>query len=169
MILSRLGKEIDIAGASSIRYSMGIAGTRDLGASFQAFFPDLPERSVKIGDSWPSEDSVTQKSDAGDIHINFNTVNTPEVFETVDGFECMRIKGAVTGKMTGNLEQQGMGLLFDAKIDGTQTWYFAVKEGILVKTETKGSIAGVITAGEPANITIPMTGEMRTETHLVKK
>jgi len=169
MILSRLGKEIDIAGASSIRYSMGIAGTRDLGASFQAFFPDLPERSVKIGDSWPSEDSVTQKSDAGDIHINFHTVNTPEGFEAVDGFECMRIKGAVTGKMTGNLEQQGMGLLFDAKIDGTQTWYFAVKEGMLVKTETKGSIAGVITAGDPANITIPMTGEMRTETHLVKK
>ena len=169
MILSRLGKEIDTSGASSIRYSLGIAGTRDLGARFQAFFPDLPEKSVKIGDSWPSEDSVTQKSDSGDIHINFKNVNTSEGMETVDGFECLRIKGAVTGKMTGNLEQQGMALLFDAKIDGTQTWYFAVKEGMLVKTETKGSIAGVITAGDPANITIPMTGEMRTETHLVKK
>jgi hypothetical protein len=169
MILSRLGKEIDTSGASAIRYSMGIAGTRDLAASFQAFFPDLPEKSVKIGDSWPSEDSVTQKSDAGDIHINFNNVNTPEGFETVDGLECLRIKSAVTGKMTGNLEQQGMGLLFDAKIDGTQTWYFAVKEGVLVKTETKATIGGVITAGDPANITIPMTGEMRSETHLVKK
>jgi hypothetical protein len=59
--------------------------------------------------------------------------------------------------------------LFDAKIDGTQTWYFAVKEGMLVKTETKATIGGVITAGDPANITIPMTGEMRTETHLIKK
>lgn len=169
MILSRLGKEIDTSGASSIRYNMGIAGTRDLGGSFQAFFPDLPDRSVKIGDSWPSEDSVTQKSDAGDIRINFNTVNTPEGFETVDGLECLRIKGAVTGKMTGNLEQQGMALLFDAKIDGTQTWYFAVKEGIFVKTETKASMGGVITAGDPANMTIPMTGEMRMETHLIKK
>ncbi len=169
MILSRLGKEIDTSGASSIRYSMGIAGTRDLGASFQALFPDLPDRSIKIGDSWPSEDSVTQKSDAGDIRINFNTVNTPEGFETVDGFECVRIKGPVTGKMAGNLEQQGMAVLFDAKIDGTQTWYFAVKEGMLVKTETKATIGGVITAGDPANITIPMTGEMRTETHLIKK
>jgi hypothetical protein len=44
-----------------------------------------------------------------------------------------------------------------------------VKEGVIVKTETKGSIAGVITAGDPANITIPITGEMKTETHLVKK
>jgi hypothetical protein len=169
MILSNLGKEVDTSGASSIRYTMGIAGTRDLGASFQAFFPDLPERPVKIGDSWPSEDAVTQKSDAGDIRIIFNIVNTLEGFETVDGLECARIKGAVTGKMTGNLEQQGMALLFDAKIDGTQTWYFAVKEGILVKTETKATIGGVITAGEPANITIPMTGEMWTETHLIKK
>ncbi len=169
MILSNLGKEVDTSGASSIRYTMGIAGTRDLGASFQAFFPDLPDRSVKVGDSWPSEDAVIQKSDAGDIRINFNIVNTLEGFETVDGVECTRIKGAVTGKMAGNLEQQGMALLFDAKIDGTQTWYFAVKEGILVKTETKATIGGVITAGEPANITIPMTGEMWTETHLIKK
>jgi hypothetical protein len=169
MILSRLGKEIDTSGASSIRYNMGLAGTRDLGASFQAFFPDLPERPVKIGDSWPSEDAVTQKSDAGDIRIIFNIMNTLEGFETVDGLECARIKGTVTGKMTGNLEQQGMALLFDAKIDGTQTLYFAEKEGILVKTETKASMGGVITAGDPANITIPMTGEMRTETHLIKK
>jgi hypothetical protein len=169
MILSRLGKEIDTSGASSIQYNMGLAGTRDLGASFQAFFPDLPEKSVKTGDSWPSQDAVTQKSDAGDIRVNLNIVNTPEGFETVDGFECIRIKGAVTGKMTGNLEQQGMALLFDAKIDGTQTWYFAVKEGILVKTETKASIAGVITVGDSANTTIPLTGEMRAETRLIKK
>jgi len=169
IILSRLGKEIDTSGASSIQYTMGLAGTRDLGASFQAVFPDFPERSVKIGDSWPSEDAVTQKSDAGDIRVNFSNVNTPEGIETIDGLECLRIKGTVTGKMTGNLEQQGMALLFDAKIDGTQTWYFAVKEGILVKTETKATIGGVITAGDPANITIPMTGEMWTETHLIKK
>jgi hypothetical protein len=44
-----------------------------------------------------------------------------------------------------------------------------VKEGILVKTETKATIGGVITAGDPANITIPLTGEMWTETHLIKK
>jgi hypothetical protein len=169
LILSRLGKEIDTSGASSIRYTMGQVGTRDLGGSFQALFPDVPDRPVKIGDSWPSEDAVIQKSDAGDIHVNFNVVNTLEGIETIDGLECLRIKGTVTGKMTGNLEQQGMALLFDAKIDGTQTWYFAVKEGILVKTETKGNIGGVITAGEPANMTIPMTGEMRTETHLIKK
>jgi hypothetical protein len=169
MILSRLGKEIDTSGASSLRYTMGIAGTRDLGASFQALLPDLPETSVKIGDAWPSQDSIIQKSDGGDIHVNFNIVNTSEGIETIDGLECMRIKGTVTGKMTGNLEQQGMALLFDAKIDGTQTWYFAVKEGIFVKSETKATLGGIITAGDPANITIPMTGEMRTETHLVKK
>jgi len=75
----------------------------------------------------------------------------------------------VTGKMAGNLEQQGMALLFDAKIDGAQTLYFAVKEGIFVKTETKATIGGVITAGDPANITIPVIGEMRTETRLIKK
>jgi len=169
MILSRLGKEIDVSGGSSIRYTVGIAGTRDLGSNFQALFPDFPDKPVKIGESWPTEDSVTQKSDAGDIRIIFNSVNNLEAVETIDGFECVRIKGPVTGKMTGNLEQQGMALLFDAKIDGTQTWYFAVKEGILVKIEAKSTFAGVISAGEPANITIPITGDMKSETHLIKK
>ena len=169
MILSRLGKEIDISGASDIKYTVGSVGTRDLGSSFQALFPDLPEKSVKIGESWPNEDTVIQKSDAGDIRINLSSVNNLEAVETIDGFECVRIKGPVTGKMTGNLEQQGMALVFDAKIDGTQTWYFAVKEGILVKTETKSTFSGVISAGEPANITIPITGDMKSETRLIKK
>jgi len=169
MILSRLGKEIDISGASAIKYTVGSVGTRDLGSSFQALFPDLPEKSVKIGESWPNEDTVIQKSDAGDIRINLSSVNNLEAVETIDGFECVRIKGPVTGKMTGNLEQQGMALVFDAKIDGTQTWYFAVKEGILVKTETKSTFSGVISAGEPANITIPITGDMKSETRLIKK
>jgi hypothetical protein len=169
MVLSQLGKEIDTSGASSIRYTMDLAGTRDLSPSFQALFPDLSEKPVKIGDSWPSEDTVTQKTDAGETRVNFKIMNTPEGVETIDGFECMRIKGAVKGTMTGNLEQQGMALVIDAKIEGTQTWYFAVKEGILVKSETKATIQGTITAGEPANITIPMTVDMRAETHLIKK
>jgi len=169
MILSRLGKEIDTSAAASIKYTVGSVGTRDLSSSFQALFPDLPEKSIKIGDSWPSEDTVIQKTDAGETRINFKNVNAPEGIETVDGFECLRIKGTVKGTMTGNLEQQGMALVIDGKIEGTQTWYFAVKEGILVKTETKATIAGNITAGEPANMTIPMTGDMRSEIHLIKK
>ncbi len=169
MVISRLGKEVDTSGASSLRYSLGIVGTRNLGSDFQALFPDLPEGSVKIGDTWPSEDTVIQNTDAGEIRLNFKNMNTPEGSETVDGFECLRIKSEVKGTMTGNFEQQGLFFMLDAKIDGTQIWYFSVKEGIFVKSETKSGFGGVITAGDPANLTIPITGEIRSETRLIKK
>jgi hypothetical protein len=169
MTLSRLGKEVDTSGAAAIKYQLGPAGSRDLSSSFQAFFPDLPDRPVKKGDTWPSQDTVTQKTGNGEILVNSKYVHTVDGFETVDGIECARIKTAITGSLTGNLEESGVGLTLDCKIEGTGIWYFAVKEGILVKADNKGSFTGVITAGEPANLSIPLSGETLEETRLIKK
>ena len=91
MSLTRLGKETDTAGAAAITYVLGTS-SRDLSSGFQAFFPDLPDRAVKQGDTWPSQDSVTQKTSEGDIFVSLNHVNTLDGFETIDGVECVRIK-----------------------------------------------------------------------------
>ncbi len=168
MILSRLGKEIDTAGASSIQYELATS-KRDISSSFQAFFPDLPAQSVKVGQSWPSEDTVTQKSDSGVIRISLKNVNTLDGIETVDGYECVRVKSASKGTLTGNLDQGGVVMSLDCTIEGTDTWYFAVKEGIYIKADTKAAFGGSINAGEPVNQAIPLTGETRGEVRLLKK
>jgi hypothetical protein len=169
MTMSRLGKELDTSGAAALKYQLGPTSSRDLSAGFQAFFPDLPDRPIKKGDTWPSQDKVTQNTSNGEILVNSQNVHTVDGFETVDGIECARIKTTTTGTLKGNLEEGGVALTLDCKIEGTGTWYFAVKEGVLVKADNKASYTGTITAGEPANLSIPLSGETLEETRLIKK
>jgi hypothetical protein len=169
MVVSKLGKEIDVSGAEAIKYDMPMGGTRDLSSGFQAFFSDLPDKPVKVGDTWPSEDTIVQKEGMGETRISFKNLNTFDGIETVDGYECARVKAAVQGTITGNLEQQGMGISIDMKLDGTDTWYFAIKEGIYVKSDMKAAMGGVVVVGEPANMTIPVSGETRQSASLIKK
>jgi len=168
LVLSPLGKEVDVAGAAAFKIDMGASGSRDLSSGFQGLFPDLPDHAVKAGDKWPSEDTVVQKSDAGEIQIKLKYEHTLDGFETIEGRECARVKSAFTATMGGALNQGGMALAMDAKMQGTGTWYFAVKEGLFVKQETKSTVSGVITA-EAMNMSIAMTGQQTGSLALVKK
>lgn len=168
LVFSSLGKEVDVSGASVFTIDMGQSGRRDLSSNFQGLFPDLPDHPVKVGDKWPSEDAIIQKSDVGDIHINFKNEHTLDGFEMIDGRECARIKTALKATMAGALNQGGVSLVMDAKLDGTATWYFAVKEGIFVKDETKTTMGGLINV-EAMNTSIGFTGEQRSSNTLVKK
>ncbi|MCK7506060.1 MAG: hypothetical protein MZV70_19615 [Desulfobacterales bacterium] len=51
---------------AAITYVLGTS-SRDISSRFQAFFSDLPDRPVKQGDTWPSQDSVTEKTGGGDV------------------------------------------------------------------------------------------------------
>ena len=70
--------------------------------------------------------------------------------------------------MTGSLNQMGMALGMDAKLEGTDTSYFAVKEGMFVKSESAVDLAGTISA-EGMGMTITFTGTQRGTSALVKK
>jgi hypothetical protein len=96
MTLSRLGKEIDVTGAEALKVEIPGTGQSDMSATFKAFFPDLSDKAVKPGDTWPSEDTVVQKEGAGETTTHLLSQNTLDGFETVDGYECARIK--VVGK-----------------------------------------------------------------------
>jgi hypothetical protein len=167
MSLTRLGKETDTSGAAAITYVLGTS-SRDLSSRFQAFFPDLPDRPIKPGDTWPSQDSVTEKTGGGDILISLNHVNTLDGFETIDGVECARIKTETKGTLKGNLEEGGASLTLDGTMAATATWYFAIKQGFIVKSDSKGSFSGSLSVAQ-ANMTIPVTGESTEEVRLVRK
>jgi len=168
MTLSPLGKELDVSGAESIQYDMGAAGTRSIESSFQAAFPDLAGKPVKIGDTWTSTDTITEKTEEIEVRINFESVNTLEGFETVDGMECVKVTADVTGTVEGKGEQMGMQLAIEGQVQGKGTWYFAFKEGIFVKDTTTISTDATISTSGAQAMTIPMTQEMKMETKLVK-
>ena len=166
MVLSPLGAEVEVTGAEAITYELA-GSPRNAAAFLKVFFPDLPGNAVKIGDSWPSSYVIEEKSGLTSMRIEFQSLNTLEGWETVDGMECARITAKVTGTISGTGKQQGMDTSTDGTFKGKDVWYFAVKEGIFVKstseltTETTTSLTGA------QSMTIPTTQTRTNEVKLV--
>ena len=168
MTLSPLGKELELSGAESIQYDTPSEGKRSIASDFQAIFPNLAGRPVKIGDTWTSTDTITEKSESNEIQINKENVHTLKGFETVDGMECVKITAEVTGTLQGAGEQQGMDFDIEGEMKGTDTWYFAYKEGIFVKMISTAVVEGLIEVGGPQGMSIPMTHDVKVEIKLTK-
>jgi len=167
MVFSPLGSEIDVAGAEAITYEFA-TGTRNLAAGFKMFFPDLPGKPVKIGDTWNSSDGVEEKMGEVTLRIDVKSVHTLEGFETVDGMECARISTQVSGTVTGAGSQQGMDLNLTGTTKGKNVWYFAVKDGIYVKSASDSTTEMSIEV-PAAGMTIPSTSTSKTELKLASK
>ena len=168
LTLSPLGKELKMTGGDTITYSMGPGGERTLTSNFQTIFPDLAGKPIKVGDTWTSNDTIDVKEGGMDMKMTFVSVNTFQGLETVAGLECAKITAKTTGKLEGEGEQMGANLYFEGDIEGKDTWYFAYKKGIFVKSISDGLTEGNIAVTGPQNMTIPMTMETKFETKLVK-
>ena len=168
MSLSSLGKEGDLSGAKSIQYEMTPGNMRNIASGFQVVFPDLPGKPVKIGDTWVSNDTITDESSSGEIRMFFESLNKLEGFETIDGMECAKITAVITGTLDGVGEEQGIEMITEAGIEASDTWYFAYKEGIFVKMISSGTAEGKTTASGPQSMTIPFTREYSMETKLIR-
>jgi hypothetical protein len=167
MVLSPLGSEVDVSGAEAITYNIATE-TRNLASGFKMFFPDLPGKPVKVGDTWPSTSGTEEKTGSMNIRIDFQNVNTLEGFEAVDGMECARISSQVTGTITGTGNQMGADLTFSGTSKGKDVWHFAVKEGIFVKALSESTTEMSIDVAA-AGMTIPMTQKSKTEVKLAGK
>jgi len=168
IVLSPRGETVDVSGAAALTIDMGEGGQRDMTSDFQGLFDTLPDHPVKIGDTWPSQKKITQKSTSGDVNLVLALVNKLDGLETIDGLSCARIKSTITGTMSGALNQGGMSLGLDAKMGGNLTWYFAVKEGCFVKSESVSDVGGTISV-EAAGMTLGFSGQQKSTLALVKK
>jgi hypothetical protein len=167
MVLSPLGSEVDVSGAEAITYDLA-GDSHNLSSGFKMFFPDMPGKPVKVGDTWPSSAGTEDKSTSMNIRIDFQYVNTLEGLETVEGMECARISSLVTGAITGTGNQMGTDLTFSGTSKGKDVWYFAIKEGILVKTISESTTEMSIDV-PAAGMTIPMTQTTKAEVKLAGK
>jgi len=166
MILSPLGKEVDLSSAESLTY-MGQAGENTLKSSFSSIFPDLAEKPVKIGDTWISKDDSKEKSGNLEIHTVIESVHTLEGFEVVNGYECAKISSQSKGTIEGEGEQGGMDMSFEGDVEGNSGWYFAYKKGIFVKM-TSESVTDFDIVIISQNMTIPAVQEGKANIELVK-
>jgi hypothetical protein len=167
MTLSPLGKELDLAGAAELKYDRGMGEMTSLAADFQAVFPDLAGHRIKIGDTWTTMDTLNVSEGEGEIIIALKSVNTLAGYETVNGMECARISAAVTGTLTGEGEQNGAQLEFDGTFEGADTWFFAYKEGVLVKSLSEQTVNNTVKVSGPQNMEIPVVQTMKSESVLL--
>jgi hypothetical protein len=168
MVLAPTGAEVDVSGAEAITYSIATE-TRDISSGFKTFFPDLPGKSVKIGDSWPASAAFDEKTGSMNIHVDLQYVHTLDGFETVDGLECARIRANVTGTISGTGSQQGLEMLFGGTHQGTDVWYFAVKEGFFIKSTSELTTDATISISGPQNMTIPSKSTRKSEVILASR
>lgn len=167
MVFSSLGKEVELIGADAIEYDLGPEGTRNISSGFQDIFPNLADRPVKTGDTWPDESTITDKSDGGETIIHFSGTCTLMGFETIEGLECVKVTVEGAGTIESKGEQQGIELVTTGEIKGTATWYFAYKEGIFIKQINEGTVEGIIDVPSQG-VQIPYTREATAEIKLIK-
>jgi len=168
MLLSPLGEEREFSGAYAIQFDMGPDGKHNVGADFQGFFPDLAGRPVRVGDTWTTTDTITDKRERGDALIRLESVNTLAAIETVDGMPCAKVTAALTGTIEGKSKVQNAELVIRGEFEGVETWYFAYRAGQLVKSEIEVHTTGTVAASAPQQVTIPMTQDLKISSRLLR-
>lgn len=168
MALSPSGTRVDVAGAEAITYRLA-NNTRSVASSFRLFFPHLPDRPVKIGDSWPSSATVEERYGAATVLLELQVINRLEGIETVDGMDCVRVHSETTGTISGTGRQEGADLIFGGTIKGSDIWHFAVKEGLYVDSTSESVTEMTISVTGPATFTIPATQTRKGEVKLVAR
>jgi hypothetical protein len=166
MTLTSLGRETDVSGAAELKYTLGQMGERNLETEFKTFFDDLPADPVSPGAAWTSRDTIKADQPGTDIRLVFENVNTYDGVETVSGLPCVRIKTVSKGSMKGSGDSGGAKFEMDGTITGTGTWYFAPREGVLVKSASDVTTESTIRINAPQEMSLPMTMVMKGEKSL---
>jgi hypothetical protein len=159
MTLSPEGKEVDLKDAEKIVFTSENVET-NVAQSFIDYFPDVPARAIKPGDTWPTDDTVSNKSGTIGLKMIVHADNTFQGIETVDGIECAKITSVLTGTRETAVQTQGMDITQSFKFTGTSELLFAVKEGYYLKHTINNKLTGTMEIGGAQSMSMPVTGDM---------
>lgn len=125
--------------------------------SFSAFTPRLPDKPIKIGESWEVKENKPVNTKAMKMKIDTETKYTLASKETEDGSEFLKVTS--TGKLMieGEGEQMGTNIFIEGDGDVKGEFLFDEKNGLYYSgsSETEMDMTIAITGG--TNMTMPMT------------
>jgi hypothetical protein len=156
MTISPIGKVIDVSEALNVKYSVEGQGNADLSQAFSKLFPDLPVKAVKPGETWTQNDTITTKSDVTNSTQIIQSINKFEGIEKINGIDCAKISATLTGTMQTTTQNMGMDIFISGPLQGTVTYYFAVKEGYFIKQESTSKMNGTIEVSGAQSMSIPV-------------
>jgi hypothetical protein len=130
------------------------AETYQLGVRFT--FPLLPDRPVKIGETWLDNQNVDIP--VGESTLQSENSSTYTLIEEMEmnGFDCLKIQVTGISKLSGDFEQGGTPLSLERETKSSGTIYFAYKEGMFISSESESTGDGIIYVPS-AGIDLPQT------------
>jgi hypothetical protein len=168
MLVSNLGKELDVSEAEPITYDAGPMGARSIRPDFQIVFPDLPSMPVEIGATWTTHDTLDVNEGDIDILVTMTRVNTLAGIEPMMGMESAVVTTELTGIVSGGGKQGEADVKVEGTMSGTETWYFAHEQGVFVEWSSELFSKNMIDITGPQEMSFPMSEKMSFKTVLVQ-
>lgn len=168
MIISPSGKIVDLSGATKIVYTVEGGGESNLEQGFLNYFPTLPKNPVKIGDTWVTEDTIQSKTENMSLWMPTRSEYKFEGIEKVDGIDCAKITAAISGTRKMVAQSQGMEIHTSGPYTGTQTLFFAIKEGYYIKESVVSKMTGTIDIPDQ-NMNFPVVMTVTSSNDIVKQ
>lgn len=167
MKLSTWGKETDLSDAEKIAITMEGVQT-NASQSFLDYFPDLPLKPVKPGDTWITYDTIKTKSSTASMTQIIKSENKYEGIEKMEGFDCAKITSTISGTRDQTSQTQGMDVATTGTFTGTSELWFAVKEGYHIKNTGRSKLTGNVEISGPQNMTMPLVADIVSVNRLKK-
>jgi hypothetical protein len=168
MVLSPSGKELDTKEAQNIKYTSEAGGEATLAQTFIDFFPDVPVKPVSKGESWISNDTVTNIVGVGSQKTITEYNYKFEGIENLDGVECVRLTAITKGLMQQTSQTQGMDLAISGTFTGTLELFFDANNGVLIKQVSRNRMNGNIEITGAQNMTAPIIMDISSNMQLKK-
>ncbi len=166
MTLSELGKESDMEEAELIEYMEIGDQPSNMKAAFTIMFSDLPDAVAKIGYTWTQSDTVDLDVGGTNTQMIIHSNNILEAKEVVDGYSCFKISSTNTGVRSSSGDTPQGYITTSGKLTGTSVWYFAIKEGIVIREDSNQKFDAEV--GIPTGESIPMFMDIKITNRLVK-
>jgi len=167
MVISPAGKAVDLTEAAAIVFTIEGGGAENLSQSFLTYFPVLPKGEVNPGDTWTTNDTIDTKSAGNSTWMPVHAEYKYEVVENIDGIDCAKITASLSGTRKMSTQSQGMDIKTSGPFTGTQTLFFAIKDGYLVKESGTTKLNGKIEIPDQ-NMSFPVVMTITSTQEIVK-
>jgi len=165
-IMTAFGKKLKTVIVDSVQLPGIMAQSGGRQSAFR--FIELPEKEVKIGDSWTTStpDTSTQ--------MNSKIILTPTATYTLAGevdtlgYKCLRLNYKGKTSITGNGVNMGMNFSIEGEGPISGTAYFAPKEALLVAVVGDSDLETTVALTGQMSMTIPQSTATQLAIVLVK-
>lgn len=166
IVVSSLGKILE----RNIIDSVKISGRASAMASREAIsFPELPEKSITIGEKWKTtEVDTTSPDNSGQMIVSKDIEYTLVGKEKKNNHDCFKITFTGTSTTEGKFNMQGMEFYIEGTGKITGSFYFAPKLGLILELENMTEAETTYASVGENPMTIPTTQRIITKRTLVK-